>query len=103
MRRVRPETSIDLVNYVIHFNGWPFQDDSPALPPPPGLLGGVSGWIRFELTHLEALAKREALQKYASQMLVMSWFLDGFARGNEVFSRPAPPRVTLPLHRSPCE
>jgi LmbE family N-acetylglucosaminyl deacetylase len=102
VRRVRPETSVDLVNYVVHFNGWPFQDDSRTLPPPPGLLGGVSGWIRFELTQMEALAKREALQKYASQMLVMKWFLDGFARGNEVFSRPAPPRVTLPLHRSPC-
>jgi LmbE family N-acetylglucosaminyl deacetylase len=103
VRRVQPELTVDLINYVIHFGGWPFQDDSPTLPPPPGLLGGASGWIRFELTRSEALAKRAALQQYQSQVLVMGWFLAAFARGNEMFSRPAPPHVTLPARRSPCE
>jgi hypothetical protein len=35
-------------------------------------------------------------------MHVMDWFLDGFARSNEVFSRPASTRVVLPSRRSPC-
>jgi LmbE family N-acetylglucosaminyl deacetylase len=103
VRRVRPDTRVDLVNYIIHFDGWPFQDDLPRLPPPPGLLGGASGWIRFNLTPEEIRAKRGALRKYRSQELVMSWFLDGFARVNEIFSRPAAPQVRLPLRRTPCE
>jgi LmbE family N-acetylglucosaminyl deacetylase len=61
-RRENPLFAPEVLNYIIHFNGWPFQDDSPTLPPPTGLLGGVSGWVRFELTRLEALAKREALE-----------------------------------------
>ncbi len=103
VRRVRPETQVELVNYIIHFDGWPFEDDLPRLPPPPGLLGGVSGWIHFGLTRGEIRAKRAALRQYQSQELVMSWFLNGFARANEVFSRPAAPHVVLPLHRTPCE
>jgi hypothetical protein len=35
-------------------------------------------------------------------MHVMDWFLDGFARSNEVFSRPRPFKVILPSRRSPC-
>jgi hypothetical protein len=34
---------------------------------------------------------------------VMDWFLDGFARRTEVFSRPAPPDITLPLRTSVCD
>jgi hypothetical protein len=32
----------------------------------------------------------------------MRWFLDGFARSNEVFSRPAPAKVVLPIRRNVC-
>jgi hypothetical protein len=35
-------------------------------------------------------------------MHVMSWFLDGFARHNEVFSRPASSSVILPSRRDLC-
>jgi len=103
VRRVRPDLSVDLLNYIIHFDGWPFEDDDPRLPQPPGLRGGVSGWIRFPINAGELRTKRAALQKYESQMHVMSWFLNGFARTNEVFSRPALPHVVLPLRRSPCD
>jgi LmbE family N-acetylglucosaminyl deacetylase len=102
VERVRPDLGVDLVNYIIHFDGWPFQDDGPGLSPPPGLLGGVSGWIRVPLTSKQLANKRAALQKYQTQMLVMSWFLNGFARTNEIFSRPAPPHVTLPMRHNPC-
>jgi hypothetical protein len=33
----------------------------------------------------------------------MGWFLDGFARSNEIFSRPKPARVVLPVRRNLCE
>jgi LmbE family N-acetylglucosaminyl deacetylase len=103
VQRVHPERRVDLLNYIVHFGGWPFGDEAPRLPPPPGLRGGVSGWIEFPLTPAELGAKRAALQKYESQMHVIRWFLDGFARENEIFSRPARPHVALPFRRSPCD
>jgi LmbE family N-acetylglucosaminyl deacetylase len=102
VRRVHPEFSTDVINYIVHFNSWPFEDDGPRLDPPPGLRGGASGWMRLALTPAEARAKRQALRRFTTQMHVMDWFLDGFARSNEVFSRPRPFKVVLPSRRSPC-
>ncbi len=102
VRRVRPEFSTDVINYVIHFNTWPFEDDGPRLDPPPGLRGGASGWMRLSLTPAETRNKRQALRRFTTQMHVMDWFLDGFARSNEVFSRPRPFKVVLPSRSSPC-
>ncbi len=100
--RVHSDYRVDLLNYIVHFEAWPFEDARPDLMPPPGLPGGASGWIRMPLRPHEVAAKRAALRRYQTQMHVMAWFLNGFARTNEVFSRPAPPHVLLPLHRSPC-
>src|SRR5262244_1483408 len=90
VRRVHPEFSADVLNYIVHFYSWPFEDEESRLTPPPGLRGGASGWLRFPLTPAETRTKRTALGKYKTQVHVMDWFLDGFARSNEVFSRPAP-------------
>lgn len=103
VERVHPGYTPDLVNFIVHWNEWPFDDDeSKALTPPPGLLGGASGWISVPLTVRQQRAKRDALRLYRTQMHVMDWFLDGFARSNEMFSRPAPARVRLPIRRDPC-
>jgi LmbE family N-acetylglucosaminyl deacetylase len=102
VRRVHPEFSTDVINYIVHFNTWPFEEDGPRLDPPPGLRGGASGWMQLALTPAETRAKRQALRRFTTQMHVMDWFLDGFARSNEVFSRPRPFRVILPSRRSPC-
>ena len=102
VRRVHPEFKTDVINYIIHFNTWPFEDDGPRLDPPPGLRGGASGWMRLPLTPDETRTKRRALRRFTTQMHVMDWFLDGFARSNEVFSRPRPFKVVLPTRRSPC-
>jgi LmbE family N-acetylglucosaminyl deacetylase len=103
VKRVHPEFKTDLLNYIIHFNSWPFEDEEhPHLPPPPGLRGGISGWMEFPLTAAEQRAKRDALKRYTTQEHVMSWFLDDFARSNEVFSRPAPPQIVLPARRNLC-
>jgi LmbE family N-acetylglucosaminyl deacetylase len=102
VRRIQPDFSTDVINYIVHFYAWPFEDDGPRLEPPPGLRGGASGWMRLPLTPAETRAKRLALGRFQTQMHVMSWFLDGFARSNEVFSRPAPFRVVLPSRRSLC-
>ncbi len=102
VRRVQPGFTTDVINYIVHFNSWPFDDDGPKLNPPPGLRGGASGWMRLAMTPAETRAKRGALRRYTTQMHVMDWFLDGFARSNEVFSRPQPFKVVLPSRRSPC-
>ena len=102
VQRVEPDYKPDLVNYIIHFNSWPFTDEEKQLEAPPGLRGGQSGWMRFPITKDELRIKRAALQEYKSQVHVMDWFLDGFARTNEVFSRPAPVTIVLPTRRSPC-
>ena len=102
VHRVIPDFSTDVINYIVHFNAWPFEGDGPQLDPPSGLRGGVSGWMRLALTPAETRAKRQALRRYTTQMHVMDWFLDGFARSNEVFSRPKPFKIVLPSRGSPC-
>jgi len=102
VRKVFPEYSTDVLNYIVHFKSWPFEDDRRSLPPPPGLSGGVSGWISVPLTPAEMRIKRDALRKYHTQQHAMKWFLDGFVRSNEVFSRPAPSRLVLPLKHQSC-
>jgi LmbE family N-acetylglucosaminyl deacetylase len=102
VRRVHPEFTTDLLNYIVHFNAWPFGDDRPDLEAPPGLRGGASGWMRLPLSPDEIRTKRKALGRYDTQMKVMDWFLKGFGRTNEIFSRPANAPVTLPTRGSPC-
>jgi len=100
--RIHPGLAPDVVNYIVHYNNWPFDDEGAAMAPPAGLRGGASGWIRVNLTPEEVLFKRAALRRYKTQMHAMRWFLESFVRSNEVFSRPAPTRVVLPSRRSPC-
>jgi LmbE family N-acetylglucosaminyl deacetylase len=102
VRRVHPDYSVDLLNYIVHFYAWPFEDDEMRLDPPPGLRGGTSGWMRFPLTPAELRTKRAALRRYDTQVHVMDWFLDGFARTNEVLSRPGPFKISLPSRRNLC-
>ena len=102
VRRVHPEFTTDVVNYIIHLNSWPFEDDGPHARAAAALRGGASGWMRLPLTPAEAATSAQALRRYSTQMRVMDWFLDGFVRSNEVFSRPRPFKVELPSRRSPC-
>lgn len=102
IRRVDATYTPDVINYIVHWYSWPFEDDGPALPPPTNLRGGISGWMRVPLTPAQVTAKRAALKQYRTQYHVMGWFLDGFARTNEEFSRPAPARIQLPLRKNPC-
>jgi LmbE family N-acetylglucosaminyl deacetylase len=103
VRRVHRDFRTDVLNYIVHFYSWPFEDDSDVLPPPDqDLSAGPSGWLNVPLTEAEAERKRVALKKYESQMRMMGWFLMAFARRNEVFSRPPAVRVVLPLKRNPC-
>jgi len=43
VRRVQPDFTTDLLNYIIHYNEWPSDDARTAMPPPRGLRGGASG------------------------------------------------------------
>jgi LmbE family N-acetylglucosaminyl deacetylase len=103
VRRLHPDRDIDLVSYIVHYYSWPFEDDRPRIEPPDGLRGGVSGWLDVPLTAAETRIKRAALAQYKSQMDVMGWFLEGFARRNELFSRPAARLIAMPVRRSPCD
>lgn len=100
VHRVQPDFHADLMGYIVHYYSWPFETDSRRLPPPE--LPAPGGWLTLSLTADEARAKREALRAYDSQMKAMGWFLMGFARTSEVFSRPASRHVTLPIARDPC-
>ena len=102
VRRVDAAYAPDVINYIVHWYSWPFDGDDGELPPPPGLRGGVSGWMRVPLASAEQRTKRAALKRYRTQEPVMGWFLDGFARRNEIFSRPASSRIVLPLRHNPC-
>jgi LmbE family N-acetylglucosaminyl deacetylase len=102
VRRVDPSFNTDVLNYIVHYNSWPFDDDRAPLPIPAGLSGGTSGWIRVPLTAEEMRTKKAALHKYRTQVHAMEFFLDGFVRSTELFTRPAPARVVLPLKHNPC-
>lgn len=101
--RVHPNFHTDLITYIVHWNSWPFDHPGAAMPFPEDLDSGVSGWINVPLSPEQVKFKRAALNSYKSQKDVMPWFLDGFVRNNEVFSRPAPPHITLPVRQSPCD
>ena len=103
VERLHQEYTPEVINYIVHWNSWPFENDHAELPPPPGLRGGSSGWIELPLTDAQRRAKRAALHEYRTQMHTMNWFLDGFVRTNEVFSRPAATQVTLPFRHNRCE
>ena len=82
---------------------------APNGPPVPiaiaaeiGFRMATRGWIRLPLTPADMRTKRAALAKYTTQQHAMKWFLDGFVRTNELFSRPAATRVVLPLKHDPC-
>jgi LmbE family N-acetylglucosaminyl deacetylase len=97
-----PGFAPDVLTYVVHFNDWPFEVNAAALYPPPGLASGASGWVRVPLTPSQTRAKRAALRRYRTQVHAMGWFLEGFVRSNEIFSRPSSTHVVLPLKYSPC-
>jgi len=58
--------------------------------------------MHVPLSPADVKAKRAALARYRTQQHAMAWFLDGFIRTTEVFSRPAPARIVLPLKHTPC-
>jgi LmbE family N-acetylglucosaminyl deacetylase len=102
VRRVRRAFRTDVMTYIVHYNSWPFEQSSPLLAPPPDLPAGPSGWLDVRLMPEEARTKRDALQMFESQMKAMGWFLQGFARSNELFSRPPAAHVVLPMAHNPC-
>ena len=77
VRRVHPEFTTDEINYIVHFNTWPFEDEGPQLSPPPGCAAARPAGCGSPLTPAETSAKRQALRRFTTQMHVMDWFLDG--------------------------
>jgi LmbE family N-acetylglucosaminyl deacetylase len=77
-----------LLHYLVHYGHWPppVGDGSAAeLPPPASLLTESSQWKILTLTSRERAAKKQALARYATQMLAIGPFLNAFDRPNELF------------------
>ena len=82
--RVRPR----VLHYLIHFGQWPLRatDRSGDVLLPPGEFPAAEGrWTNLALTPAEAAAKRTAVLRYHSQMLVIDRLLSAFTRSNELF------------------
>ena len=88
-RTLRPR----VLHYLIHYDNWPDEgaDADTALDPAPRFPPREGEWRTLTLTAAEVAGKRRALEKYASQALVMKTFLQAFGRTNELFleGRPA--------------
>lgn len=76
-----------LLQYLIHFDSWPSLSDDAARPlePPTRFPQGEGDWKTFRLTDAETAAKRQALDQYVSQTMVIGRFLRAFGRPNELF------------------
>lgn len=76
------------LTFVIHFNGWPVNQEARSgarLDPPEGFPVPPTKWITFNLKPEEVKRKREAIEKYHSQMALLSRFLLCFAKSDELF------------------
>jgi LmbE family N-acetylglucosaminyl deacetylase len=88
-RTIKPR----ILHYLVHYDDWPDEqaDADSALEPAPQFPPREGAWRSLTLTAAEIAGKRRALEKYPSQALVMSKFLQAFGRTNELFieGRPA--------------
>ncbi|MEN6437080.1 MAG: PIG-L family deacetylase [Syntrophobacter sp.] len=74
-----------VLTFLIHYFGWPTDQEATGLEPPANFHKKETLWIPFPLKPEEVETKREAITLYHSQMEVMSRFLLSFARPNELF------------------
>ncbi len=77
-----------VLTFVIHFNGWPVAEEASSgdrLDPPPQFPDHGRKWITFALTPREVAAKRRAILRYHSQMLLMNRFLLAFDKVDELY------------------
>jgi LmbE family N-acetylglucosaminyl deacetylase len=84
VRRERPR----LLHYLIHYGHWPLNAAAgvgQTLWPPNGFPPAEGRWASLTLTPDEIAAKKEALLRYRSQMLVIGRFMQAFARSNELY------------------
>ncbi|MGC8492592.1 MAG: PIG-L deacetylase family protein [Syntrophobacteraceae bacterium] len=76
------------LTFVIHFDGWPVNQEASSgarLDPPEGFPVPRTKWITFNLKPAEVNRKREAIEKYHSQMLLLNRFMLCFAKSDELF------------------
>jgi LmbE family N-acetylglucosaminyl deacetylase len=77
-----------VLTFLIHYGQWPLDQGAGTgsrLNPPNNFPDQGKRWISFTLKPEEVETKRKAILQYHTQMLVMSRFLLGFARSNELF------------------
>jgi LmbE family N-acetylglucosaminyl deacetylase len=99
-----PVSKPQILTYLVHFGQWPVGQGSGTgshLNPPEGFPDQAAIWISFPLQPEEAEAKREAILRYHTQMLVMGRYLMSFARANELFVMESQ-EVAKEMGRIPC-
>jgi LmbE family N-acetylglucosaminyl deacetylase len=75
-----------VLQYLIHYGGWPLSAAAGAeLEPPAGFPAAEGRWASLTLQPDEIAAKKQALLDYRSQMLVIGRFMQAFARSNELY------------------
>ena len=76
-----------VLEYLVHHDRWPDLKESVDMPlEPPADLPLLTGqWRSFALSDREVARKRQVLERYPSQQLVLAPFLKAFGRPNELF------------------
>ena len=88
-----PAIHPSMLTYLVHFGQWPLGQEAGTgtrLNPPAHYPGQQTNWVSFSLQPAEAVAKRQAILRYDTQMLVMGRYLLSFARANELYHLEAP-------------
>jgi LmbE family N-acetylglucosaminyl deacetylase len=78
--------------YLIHFGGWPrpvhYHPDVALTPP--AVLANDYTWLYFPLQPDEVEKKYQAILDYRTQMTIGQYYLESFARSNELFATIGP-------------
>jgi LmbE family N-acetylglucosaminyl deacetylase len=84
----RHAPKVRVLHYLIHYEQWPLSGDAGGgseLSPPADFPRSEGRWVSLTLTPDEAIAKKQALLAYPSQLLVIGRFMLAFGRDNELF------------------
>jgi LmbE family N-acetylglucosaminyl deacetylase len=76
-----------LLQYLVHYDRWPDLDENARtrLAAPSDRQNDQGTWWTLTLTPEEAAARRQMLETYSSQMLVIGRFIHAFSRPNELY------------------
>ena len=84
--------------YIVHHGFWPTPQglhEDTYLVPPADVIRLFPHWQSLDLSTQEVAGKKNALERYRSQMITIGDFILSYVRQNEIFYPYEPHRVTL--------